>query len=376
MSLRSKCLLISNRLPLTYNDKTQEFTASSGGLVSAIKGLDASVIGHQFEWMGIMTDDIDAQKIEELKSIPFGDFKCHPIVVPKEAYHYYYNCFSNNVIWPLFHYERSLVINTELGWKNYQEINSLVANEIISLADDEDIIWVHDFHFFLVPGLVKERRPDLKIGFFLHIPFPTSEIFRELPQRREIIQSLAQCDLVGFHDLSYMNHFRSSVQRILGECHLDLNDRKWGVYPISIDTDHFIDLTTKEQTVIFLEKYKATKKEMKWVLGVDRLDYIKGLKMKLQAFQEFLRKHPEQREKVQMVQIVIPSRTEVPEYQQLKEQVEILVSSINGEFGSPTYMPVYYLYHSVSEYELSALYQLSEVMYIGSRRDGMNLVCL
>ena len=376
MSLRSKCLLISNRLPLTYNEKTQEFTASSGGLVSAIKGLDASVVGHQFEWMGIMTDDIDAQKIEELKTIPFGDFKCHPIVVPKEAYHYYYNCFSNNVIWPLFHYERSLVINTELGWKNYQEINNLVANEILNLADDDDIIWVHDFHFFLVPGLVKEKRPDLKIGFFLHIPFPTSEIFRELPQRKEIIQSLAQCDLVGFHDLSYMNHFRSSVQRILGECHHDLNDRKWGVYPISIDTEHFIGLTTKEQTESFLEKYKATKKDMKWVLGVDRLDYIKGLKMKLQAFQEFLRKHPEQREKVQMVQIVIPSRTEVPEYQQLKEQVEILVSSINGEFGSPTYMPVYYLYHSVSEYELSALYQLSEVMYIGSRRDGMNLVCL
>jgi len=372
----SRCLLISNRLPLTYNDKSHEFTASSGGLVSAIKGLDASSIGHRFEWMGIMTDDIDAEKIEQLKKIPFGDFKCHPIIVPKESYHFYYNCFCNNVIWPLFHYERSLVMHSENGWKHYQEINSLVAEQIVKIANDDDIIWVHDFHFFLVPGLVREKRPELKIGFFLHIPFPSSEIFRELPQRKEIIQSLAQCDLVGFHDLSYMNHFQSSLQRILGESNHDLNERKWGVYPISIDSQHFIELTKKEETKDFVNKYKATKKDMMWILGVDRLDYIKGLKMKLQAFGEFLRRYPEQKEKVQMVQIVIPSRTDVPEYLQLKEQVEQLVSSINGEFGSPTYMPVFYLYHSVSEYELSALYQLSEVMHIGSRRDGMNLVCL
>lgn len=372
----SRCLLISNRLPLTYNEKTHEFSASSGGLVSAIKGLDASVVGHQFEWMGIMTDDIDPEKIHQLKKMPFGDFKCHPIVVPKEAYHYYYNCFCNNVIWPLFHYERSLVEHTELGWKHYQEINSLVADEIIKVAGDNDTIWVHDFHFFLVPGYIKEKRPDLKIGFFLHIPFPSSEIFRELPQRKEIIQSLAQCDLVGFHDLSYMNHFRSSIQRVLGEYNIDLNERKWGVYPISIDSEHFDKLTQQEETRKFVEKYKASKKDKKWILGVDRLDYIKGLKMKLQAFEEFLRRFPDQKEKVQMVQIVIPSRTDVPEYLKLKEQVEQLVSSINGEFGSPTYMPIFYLYHSVSEYELSSLYQLSEVMHIGSRRDGMNLVCL
>ena len=372
----SRCLLVSNRLPLTYNDKTHEFKPSSGGLVSAIKGLDAAVIGHQFEWMGIMTDDVEPEKIEQLKITAFGDFKCHPIVVPKESYHYYYNCFCNNVIWPLFHYESSLVDHTEQGWKCYQEINTRVAEEIIRIAHEDDIIWVHDFHFFLVPGLIKEKRPDLKIGFFLHIPFPSSEIFRELPQRKEIIKSLALCDLVGFHDLSYMNHFRSSLQRILGECELDLNERKWGVYPISIDTDHFMSLTEKDETKSFVLKYQATKKDMQWILGVDRLDYIKGLKMKLQAFHEFLRRYPDQREKVQMVQIVIPSRTDVPEYQKLKEQVEQLASSINGEFGSPTYMPVTYLYHSVSDYELSALYQLSDVMHIGSRRDGMNLVCL
>jgi trehalose 6-phosphate synthase/phosphatase len=371
-----RCLLVSNRLPLAFNERTQEFAPSSGGLVSAIKGLDAKKVGYDFEWMGILTDDIAPEKINQLKQIPFGDLKCHPIVVPKESYNTYYNSFCNNVIWPLFHYERSMVQHSESGWKCYEEINQLVADAICEQALDDDTIWIHDFHFFLVPGMIKAKRPELKIGFFLHIPFPSSEIFRELPQRKEILNSLIQCDLVGFHDLSYLTHFKSSLSRVLGETTSIFNDRKWGVYPISIDTQHFAALREATETKEFIQRYAEQKKDKKWILGVDRLDYIKGLVLKLKAFEEFLRRFPEQREKVQMVQIVIPSRVDVPEYQDLKQKVEQLVSSINGEFGTPTYMPIHYLFHSVSEYELSALYQLSEVMHIGSRRDGMNLVCL
>jgi trehalose 6-phosphate synthase/phosphatase len=372
----SRCLLVSNRLPLAYSEKAQGFTPSSGGLVSAIKGLDAKKVGYDFEWMGIITDDVDPEKINELKNIRFGDLRCHPIVVPKNTYELYYNSFCNNVIWPLFHYERSLVQHSEQGWQAYQEVNELVADAIIRQAQDDDTIWIHDFHFFLVPGFIKAKRPDLKVGFFLHIPFPSSEIFRELPQRKEILLSLIMCDLVGFHDLSYLTHFKSSLSRVLGERTNLFNERKWGVYPISIDTQHFVDLTNAPETNEFIHRYAEQKKEKKWILGVDRLDYIKGLILKLKSFEEFLKRYPEQKEKVQMVQIVIPSRTDVPEYLDLKQKVEQLVSSINGEYGTPTYMPVHYIFHSVSEYELSALYQLSEVMHIGSRRDGMNLVCL
>lgn len=371
-----RCLLVSNRLPLAFNDKTQEFAPSSGGLVSAIKGLDAKKVGYDFEWMGILTDDIDSEKINQLKKTPFGDLNCHPIVVPRESYNTYYNNFCNNVVWPLFHYERSMVQHSESGYKCYEEINQLVADAILEEAKEDDTIWIHDFHFFLVPGMIKARRPDLKVGFFLHIPFPSSEIFRELPQRKEILSSLIQCDLVGFHDLSYLTHFKSSLSRILGEHTSIFNERKFGVYPISIDTLHFMNLASEPQTKEFIKRYAEQKKDKKWILGVDRLDYIKGLVLKLKSFQEFLRKYPDQKEKVQMVQIVIPSRTDVQQYQDLKQNVEQLVSSINGEFGTPTYMPVHYLFHGVSEYELSALYQLSEVMHIGSRRDGMNLVCL
>ncbi|MFL5785816.1 MAG: bifunctional alpha,alpha-trehalose-phosphate synthase (UDP-forming)/trehalose-phosphatase [Bacteriovoracaceae bacterium] len=370
----SRCLLISNRLPITYDGKINNFKSSSGGLVSAIKGLDAEVVGREFEWMGILTDDIAGELIEKARQTPAGNLRCHPIVVPKDAYNHYYNEYCNNVIWPLFHYERSLVMHSERGWRSYCQINLLVAEAILAELRPDDIVWVHDFHLMLVPGILKAKNPKVKIGFFLHIPFPSSEIFRELPQRKEILQSLIKVDLMGFHDLSYMNHFRSSLQRVLGE--ISMPERALGAYPISIDAHHFEDLADTPETKQFIDKYKENKKNMKWILGVDRLDYIKGLVLKLRSFRKLLKEFPEERGKVQLVQIVIPSRTEVPEYQKLKAKIEQLVSSINGEFGTPAYMPISYLYHSVSEPELSALYQLSEVLHIGSTRDGMNLVSL
>lgn len=372
--MMSRCLLVSNRLPLTYDEKINGFVPSSGGLVSAIKGLDAGRVGCDFEWLGILTDDVSPERINEASRTPVGNLKCTPIVVPKNIYHHYYNGYSNNVIWPLFHYERSMVLHSDQGWKNYIEANQIVADAILKTAKEEDSIWIHDFHFMLVPGMVKEKNPKLHVGFFLHIPFPSSEIFRELPQRKEILESLVQCDLIGFHDLSYLNHFKSSLQRILG--HNPMQERALGVYPISIDTPHFESLAKEQKTLDYIKEMSANKKDQKWVLGVDRLDYIKGLILKLRAFKRFLRDNPDQRGKVKLIQIVIPSRTEVPEYQKLKSRIEQLVSNVNGEYGTPTYTPITYMYHSVNENELSALYQLSEVMFITSRRDGMNLVSL
>lgn len=370
----SRCLLVSNRLPVAFNSKSKTFTPSSGGLVSAIKGLDPSKLGFNFEWMGIMTDDVEDEMVQQLRTSPVGNLPNHPITVQKKMYDYYYNLYCNNVLWPLFHYERNMVRHNAEGWASYVEINKIVAEAVLAEAKDDDIIWVHDFQLMLVPGLIKEKKPNLRLSFFLHIPFPSSEIFRELPQRKEILYSLLKADHLGFHDLSYLNHFRSSVQRVLGE--VPSNESTWGVYPISIDTDHFQKLTDLQETRAFIDRYKKTKASKRWILGVDRLDYTKGLPLKLRTYRTFLKLYPDERENVQLVQIVIPSRTDVPEYKNLKEEIEKLVSSINGEYGSPAWMPVQYIYHSVSEPELSALYQLSEVLFVGSRRDGMNLVSL
>lgn len=372
----TRCLIVSNRLPLNYDTKTQTFTPSPGGLVSAIMGLDAKKVGQDFHWLGIMTDDVDEDLLEQLKKTKFDDITCHPIIVPKNTYNSYYNKYCNNVIWPLFHYERNLVYYSPSGWRNYIQINKMMANAIAKYAQKNDSIWIHDFHLMLVPGYLKELRPELKVGFFLHIPFPSSEIFRELPQREEILTSLATCDLVGFHDLSYLNHFKSSMSRIIGEDNVTHTEKKWGVYPIAIDTPRFKKLASDERTKVKVAEFLQHKKDSQWILGVDRLDYIKGLILKLRAFKDFLKRNPDQVGRVQLVQVVIPSRTDVAEYQNLKDRIEQLVSSINGEYGTPTYMPVQYLYHSVDNYELSALYQVSDVLFISSRRDGMNLVCL
>jgi len=339
-------------------------------------GLDASKVGQEIHWLGLMTDDVEEDLLQQLRKTKFDDMTCHPIVVPKNAYNSYYNKYCNNVIWPLFHYERNLVHYSPSGWRNYLLINKEVATAIAKYAQDKDTIWIHDFHLMLVPGLLKQLRPELKVGFFLHIPFPSSEIFRELPQREEILKSLATCDLVGFHDLSYLNHFKSSMSRIIGEDYITHTEKKWGVYPISIDTPRFKRMANDLRTKKKLAEYLEHKKDFQWILGVDRLDYIKGLILKLRAYKDFLKKNPDQVGRVQFIQVVIPSRTDVPEYQHLKDRIEQLVSSINGEFGTPTYMPVQYLYHSVDNFDLSALYQASDVLFISSRRDGMNLVSL
>jgi len=371
-----KCLLISNRLPLTFNSIKNEFTPSSGGLVSAIKGISPESTGYEFEWMGLLTDDIEKEKMESLRDFKFGGIKLHPLQVRKRTYDLYYNKYCNNVLWPLFHYERSMVHYSKQAWTSYLEINQIVADKICEVANDEDLLWIHDFHFFLVPGMVKSKRPQLKIGFFLHIPFPSSEIFREIPEREELLNSLIKCDVLGFHDLSYLNHFKNSVNRVLGANLEDISTVKAGVYPISIDTPHFIQLAQDPKTLDFLKNFSEEKKDHTWILGVDRLDYIKGLVLKLKTFKEFLKKNPTYVGKIKLLQVVVPSRTDVTDYQTLKNKIEQIISSINGEFSSPNYTPIQYLYHSISEYELSALYQLSELLYIGSRRDGMNLVCL
>jgi trehalose 6-phosphate synthase/phosphatase len=369
-----RCLLVSNRLPVAFDPRQNGFTPSAGGLASAIRGLDATKIGFDFEWLGILTDDVAPALVAELRATPPGNLPCHPIVVPASLYNDYYNLYCNNVLWPLFHYERNMVRHNQDGWRAYGAVNELVAEAVAREARPGDVVWVHDFQLLLVPGFVKKLTPDLKVGFFLHIPFPSSEIFRELPQRKEILASLLRCDQIGFHDLSYLNHFRSSLQRVLGE--LPAEESNWGVYPISIDVEHFTALAGRAETQRYIEKYRKNKKQMKWILGVDRLDYIKGLLLKLSAYKAFLKAYPEEHEKVQLVQVVIPSRIDVPEYKGLKGKIEQLVSSINGEFGSPAWMPVQYIFHSVAEPELSALYQLSEVLHVGSRRDGMNLVSL
>ena len=376
--MSGKWIIASNRLPFNKDARTGELVRSSGGLISAITGIQSDA---QIKWVGAVPPSISPAEWKQAKK---NDAKNEyvPLFLSKATYHSYYNNIANDVLWPLLHYESNRVKFNPDDWENYRKVNEQFANKIVECSSTGDLVWIHDFHLFLVPGFLKARRPNLKVGFFLHIPFPSSEIFRQLPVREEILESLLASDLVGFHDYSYLRHFSYSLKGVLGiDTNLYRIDRgdhsvKLGVFPVSIDTQRFQKESKSAAVKKRISEYEKGSKTQFLVLGVDRLDYIKGIQLKLLAFRSMLENHPELQGKVSLLQIAVPSRTNVPEYSQLRDQIAMTVGQINGEFGRVGYVPIQYMYTSVPFDQLLSLYRLADILLVTSKRDGMNLVCL
>ncbi len=372
----SSWIVVSNRLPFSYDEEKKVLAPSSGGLVTAICGIKTN---NQITWVGSLPNNIPRKLVKNSKDQPFH--YSFP-EIDEKLYDSYYNDFCNNVLWPILHYESELIRFHEAGWKSYCEVNRIFAEHIARIANDDDYVWLHDFHFFLVPKLLKKLNPKIKVGFFLHVPFPSSEIYRQLPHREEIVESLIHADLVGFHDFSYLRHFASSVYELLGihsgllEIRSHFNTTKLGVFPVGIDTKAFMTQAASRQTQKEIERYRLKENDHLTILGIDRLDYTKGIPYKLEAFKKFLELNPHYVGKVQLLQVAIPSRTEVEDYINLRHEVERLVSEINGRFGQIDYIPVNYIFNSVSKHELLALYRSARVLFVTSKRDGMNLVSL
>jgi len=288
----------------------------------------------------------------------------------------------NGTLWPLLHYESNYVRFSEDAWQAYLEVNRQFARVILEIAKEDDLIWIHDFHLFFLPRLLKRKNKNLKVGFFLHTPFPSSEIFRQLPVRKEILEGVLSADLVGMHDYSYLRHFCSSIFYVLGLESSMLSVRgpehstTLGVFPVSIDTPYFESSANSTEVKQHLKKLNKTKPYELMILGVDRLDYIKGIRLKLEAFRALLSKHSELVGRVGLLQLAVPSRTDVEGYQSLRSETERLVGEINGTFGKPNYVPVQYLFASTDFSELLALYRSAQVLLVTSKRDGMNLVAL
>jgi trehalose 6-phosphate synthase len=273
----------------------------------------------------------------------------------------------------------------EQAWAAYNEANQKFAEEIIKHVKDGDVVWVHDYHLMLLPELLrieigKRGIKDVKLGFFLHTPFPSSEIYRILPVRQEILKGVLSCDLIGFHTYDYARHFLSSVERVLGIKTLpngvEFNGRyvNIGAFPIGIDVDNFTDELKKESVIERVKTLKEKFNGVKIIVGVDRLDYIKGVPQKLHAFEVFLAEHPEWVGKVVLVQLAVPSRGDVEEYQSLRANVNELVGRINGTFGTVEFVPIHFMHKSIPFDELASLYSISDVCLVSSTRDGMNLV--
>ncbi|MBI3889306.1 trehalose-6-phosphate synthase, partial [Candidatus Saccharibacteria bacterium] len=376
----SSTVIISNRLPISVSRKDTKlvFDASSGGLATAMSSLeveDKIWVG----WPGIdadtLTDDERVEITDELQK-----HGCFPVFLSAKEVELYYEGYANDTLWPLFHYFQSVARYHNEYWDAYKLVNEKFADAVATVSTEQARIWIHDYHFMLLPALIRDRLPAATIGFFLHIPFPSFEIFRLLPQRKELLKGLLGADIVGFHVYDYAQHFLDSCLRLLGvpssNGALQYEGRavKAAAYPIGVDYEKFRKQLGLKETKDALKQLDATYDKEKLILSVDRLDYSKGIPERLEAFRLLLEKHPEYIGKVKLLMIAVPSRTGVQAYQELRDEIEMTVSRINGTFGTVDWAPISYQFQNRPFSEVVALYAKAEIMLVTPIRDGMNLV--
>lgn len=383
-----RLIIVSNRLPFAVENQDGEITVrqSSGGLVSAIKSyIERNKDYQQFTgrvWIGSMDcTEEDWQAAVNQGLLP-EDLTVQPIFPESAAYANFYNGFSNSVLWPLFHYFPSLVEYKKEYFKDYKRINQQFADTIRQTYEPGDVIWIHDYQLMMVSDMLRRVLPDATIGFFLHIPFPSYEIFRLLPRewKQQILQGVMGADLIGFHTHDYGQHFIQSVKMIL-QVDSQFNTVYYGnrmvridQFPIGIDYKKFRDACIDETVVGICTRIEENFYNQKIIFSVDRLDYTKGISYRLSGFEHFLENHPEFREKIVFILNIVPSRDTIYSYNEMKKSIELQVSTINGRFSTLQWQPIIYRYNHLEFEELCALYQAADVALITPLRDGMNLV--
>ncbi len=379
-----RIIVVSNWLPFLVRLKEKKIYLSStkgrkGGFIATFSKIYKS---KNILWIGNpgITKE-EAKGLEgEIKS-KLRKENCYPVFIPQKDFEDYFFGFSNKILWPLFHYFPERAFFNEEFWLAYKKVNELFCEVVLSLTKPEDIVWIHNFHLMLLPELIRKKYPTANIGFFLHIPFPNFEIFRLLPQRKEILKALTKADLVGFHTYSYAKHFLESVRYILGyECsfnNIKTENRICRVdyFPMGIDCQRFTQAfkNKKVKEKIYKIKNKIGKRTI--ILSIDRLDYTKGICQRLKAFNLFLNQFPQFKKNVTLFLVVVPSGNQnIKEYQVLKKEIEQLVSEINGKYGTLDWIPIHYFYRPLSFEFLCVLYLVAEVALLTPFRDGMNLI--
>jgi trehalose 6-phosphate synthase/phosphatase len=376
----ARIIIVSNRLPITLNRKDGGliYHPSAGGLATGLSSLDESIEKIWLGWPGTYLDPgYERENIEH----QFHKDGLSPIFLSPHEVRFFYEGFSNNTIWPMFHYFPEFIEYNESYWKVYQEVNQKFADRICELIQEDDIVWVHDYQLMLVPGMVRKERPDATIGFFLHIPFPSYEIFRTLPWREEILRGILGADLIGFHTFGYMRHFLSSVYRLTGKEQnfgkVTMNSNRTvnvDVFPMGINYEKYArgaPTETPSTEVQFIQDYGERRK---LIISIDRLDYSKGIPQRIEAFGKFLEKNKKYHGEVTLILVVVPSRSNVEQYSKLKDRIDTAVGRLNGRFGTFHWIPIRYYYRSFPFESLSAMYKSSHIAMITPVRDGMNLV--
>jgi trehalose 6-phosphate synthase/phosphatase len=377
-----RLIIISNRLPVTVERRDDRFSfkQSVGGLATAVGSFYRQYDSIWVGWPGFTSQKTSREERGEMEDRLMDEYRSVPVFLTKKDIDRFYHGFCNKTIWPLFHYFPLYTEYDEESWKYYERINRQFCQAVTAVARADDTFWIHDYHLMLLPKMIRDVYQDASIGFFLHIPFPSYELFRLLPWRDEILEGLLGADLVGFHCYEYTHHFMNSVHRLLGYefsmGRADVEKRivKVDSYPIGIDYEKFSRSAEQPETRKEIASLKRKIQAQKIVLSVDRLDYSKGLPVRLEAINLFFKKYPHYKEKVTFIQLIVPSREQVEEYRALKTRVDILTGKITGEHAAIGWMPIWYLYRSLPFNRLAALYSIADVGMVTPLRDGMNLV--
>ena len=377
-----RLMIVSNRLPLTASvgdgGRGLRIGPAAGGLASGLQPWHEPASGIWIGWPGEISA-LDASARANLDR-ELRDRAIVPVYLSRDLVERHYHGFANRVLWPLLHYLIDRVPVDAAGWDAYAQVNEAFAEVVVREYGPGDTIWVHDYQLMLLPMLVRQRCPDARIGFFLHTPFPSSEVFRILPWRQQLLTGLLGADVIGFHTFAYMRHFLASLLHVQGveaevdRVRVDQREVKVGVFPMGIDAERFIALAEDPDVIAEAATIRQNAGGRRIVLGVDRLDYTKGIPRRLHAFERLFHRYPARQADVQYVQVAVPSRQQVDSYQRFRRQVEEAVGRLNGACGSLDSAPIHYLHQSVSLRQLAALYQAADVMLVTPLRDGMNLV--
>jgi alpha,alpha-trehalose-phosphate synthase [UDP-forming] len=376
--------IISNRLPVALaRDAGSRLTAtpSPGGLVHALEPVLRRLGGRWIGWPGLPEEACDRAEVEALLDQVESGIQLVPVSLGQGEVDTYYGGFSNAVLWPLFHGLGERCRFDSSWWRSYCAVNQRFARRLID--DGADVAWVQDYQLLMVGDLVRRERPDACLGFFLHIPFPTPEQLRQLPWWREILLALLAYDLIGFQTRRDLGNFTDCLTRLAGIDHSGVGPVRVRLagrtavaahFPIGIDAAAWTRRAGSPEVDRRIAELRASNGSQSILLGVDRLDYTKGLLERLEAYERMLVEHPELRGKVMLWQVVVPSREAVPDYAALREELDRAVGRVSGRYSTTGWAPVRYLYRSLSPAELAALYRMADVALVTPLCDGMNLV--
>jgi trehalose 6-phosphate synthase len=383
MKRQQRLIVVSNRLPVRAErvDGTYRLYPSDGGLVPALEPLLREAGGCWLGWTGKDRNDV----VSDLIKNSGREYLLEPVSLTPVEQSFYYRGFSNEILWPLLHSLPSRCRFNAAYWREYCSVNEKFARTVANVSSGNDLIWVHDYHLMLQAEALRMLGADQHLAYFHHVPFPPPELFEVLPWRTEILRALLHFNTLGFQTLKDRNNFIACLKRGIGGVRVshtagtaivraDGFCASVAACPISIDYTNFAAAAEQPEVVAAAEEIRSKVGHIRIALGVDRLDYTKGIPERLTAFRTLLDQKPEWRGRVTLLQIVVPSREEIPEYTELKHQIETMVSKINGEYSAPGWVPIQYFYRQVSRPELISFYRAADVALVTPLKDGMNLV--